>query len=110
MGRKSFRPTINTGLCILDLLESGDNVMADRGFNIQDLLAPLGVTLNSSPFTVQDGNVCVVGTATNHYRDGEGVPKLPQPLLQRLTAEDNVEYFLAVFERVTNHQKWPEEV
>ena len=33
---------------ILDLLESGDNVMADRGFNIQDLLAPLRVSLRVS--------------------------------------------------------------
>ena len=33
-----------------DLLERGDSVMADRGFNIDDLLTPKGVTLNISPF------------------------------------------------------------
>ena len=34
---------------LLDLLEKGDNVMADKGFLIQDLLDPLGVTLNMPP-------------------------------------------------------------
>ena len=35
---------------ILDLLESGDSVMADRGFDIQDDLTPLGVKVNIPPF------------------------------------------------------------
>ena len=35
---------------ILQLLEEGDSVMADRGFEIQDLLAPRKVYLNISPF------------------------------------------------------------
>ena len=35
---------------VLDFLESGDSVMADRGFDIEAELALLGVKLNISPF------------------------------------------------------------
>jgi len=35
---------------LLDLLETGYEVMADNGFQIQDLLAPFGVRLNIPPF------------------------------------------------------------
>ena len=37
---------------ILKLLEKGDNIMADRGFNIADIFPP-GVTLNIPPFKGQ---------------------------------------------------------
>ena len=35
---------------LLDLLEKGDSIMADRGYNIQDDLTPLGVKVNIPPF------------------------------------------------------------
>ena len=37
---------------ILDLLEAGDSLMADKGFDIEEYLIPLGVKLNIPPFTV----------------------------------------------------------
>ena len=50
-GRVSDRQlTQDSGL--FDQLESGDNVMADRGFAIEDIL-PSGVTLNIPPFLGQ---------------------------------------------------------
>eukprot|EP00794_Sanderia_malayensis_P010322 gene10322-biopygen8480 len=39
--------TLKSG--VLALLEDGDNLMADRGFDIQDILPP-GVTLSIPPF------------------------------------------------------------
>lgn len=35
---------------LLSLLQKGDEIMADRGFTIEDLLLPLGVKLNIPPF------------------------------------------------------------
>ena len=41
---------------------------------------------------------------------GASVVKLPKPTLKRLTAEDDIEHYLATFERVAKQQKWPKEV
>ena len=35
---------------LLDKLEAGDELLADKGFLIQDLLTPIGVHLNIPPF------------------------------------------------------------
>ena len=37
----------------ISLMDHGDSVMADKGFNIQDLLAPYGVRLNIPPFNTK---------------------------------------------------------
>ena len=37
-------------------------------------------------------------------------PKLPKPTLKKLEVTDNIEDFLAMFERVATQQGWPEGV
>ena len=41
----------------LSLLQKGDEIMADRGFTIEDLLTPLGVKLNIPPFLGERGQM-----------------------------------------------------
>lgn len=48
-GRVSDRQMIER-TCLLDLMEEGDGVMADKGFTIKDMLEKKGCTLNISPF------------------------------------------------------------
>ena len=42
----------------LELLEKGDDCMADRGFKIKNLLDPIEVTLNIPPFLSEKGQFC----------------------------------------------------
>ncbi|SMN01557.1 hypothetical protein SPONN_1005 [uncultured Candidatus Thioglobus sp.] len=44
--------TIQSG--ILDMIEPGDSIMADKGFLIADLLQPLGVSLNIPPLKLRE--------------------------------------------------------
>ena len=46
-GSTSDRKLVEVGR---ELLEPGDEIMADKVFQIQDLLVPLGVHLNVPPF------------------------------------------------------------
>ena len=50
---------------LLDLLEPGDSVMADRGFTIADMLDVRGVMLNIPPFT---SNLICIGLHGYRYR------------------------------------------
>jgi len=56
--------TFQSGL--LDLLEPGDTIMADRGFNIDELL-PSGVSLNVPPQLNESGQL-TVGERTSTRR------------------------------------------
>jgi len=47
---------LTTKCGLLDLLQAGDNVMADKGFKIEDVLKEHGITLNIPPF-MSDGKL-----------------------------------------------------
>lgn len=49
-GRKTSDRQIVIDSGILNLLEPGDNIMADKGFTIRDILQEKGCTLNIPPF------------------------------------------------------------
>ena len=54
-GSTSDRKTVQeSGL--IDLLEKVDHLMADRGFNIRELLTRRGVKLNIPPFSIRVGS------------------------------------------------------
>ena len=45
-----------TKLCgIIDLLESGDSIMADKGFVLQKVLKGTGIEVNTPPFLMSKG-------------------------------------------------------
>ena len=44
---------------LVDLLEEGDSVMADRGFNIRDMLTKKKVYLNIPPFSKKGNIICL---------------------------------------------------
>ena len=44
---------------LLDKLEPGDEIMADKGFTIQDLLIPHGIRLNIPPFLQKNKQMAV---------------------------------------------------
>ena len=43
-------------------------------------------------------------------RTSDSKPKLPRPTLQKLTADDDIESYLQMFERVATQQSWPEDI
>ena len=49
---------------LLDLLERGDSVMADKGFQVQDLCASLGVKVNIPPLHQGDRQMLPAGVAS----------------------------------------------
>lgn len=59
--------TIKSG--VLEKLETGDSIMADKGFLIADLLEPLGVTLNIPPLKQCDqfSEAQMIETRRNKY-------------------------------------------
>ena len=53
-GGQVLDQTITRASGLLELLDPRDNIMADRGFDLEDVLAPKGITINISPFLGND--------------------------------------------------------
>ena len=51
---------------VLDLIESGDNIMVDRGFDIKDIV-PEGVTVNMPPFLAGRDQLTAAETRNNDH-------------------------------------------
>ena len=48
--------------------------------------------------------------ARTDSRGTRAEPKLPKPTLQKLDPSDDIEHYIASFERIAQQQKWPEDV
>ena len=51
--------------------------------------------------------------STRARTDSQGTrtePKLPKPTLQKLDHSDDIKHYIAMFERIAQQQKWPEDV
>ena len=53
-GGQVLDQTITRSSGLLELLDPGDNIMADTGFDLEDVLAPKGITIDISPFLRTD--------------------------------------------------------
>ena len=49
-------PEITEKSELLDLLQPGDMIMANRGFDIQETMSSIGISVNIPPFLAQSRN------------------------------------------------------
>ena len=60
-GNTSDKNSLDRQSGLLSLLQPGGSVMADRGFDIMEDLAPIGVRLNIPPFIHGKGQLDSIG-------------------------------------------------
>ena len=89
---------------VLEMLQEQNRVMQEQHKAQQkmllDLIEQQRVAHEQEMKSLKDGR-------KEGMKDSSKV-KLPKPTLQKLTPTDNVEHFLATFERIASQQKWPE--
>ena len=92
---------------VLEMLQEQNRAMQEQHKAQQKMLLDL---IEQQRVAHEQEMKALKANKKEEVEDPSAKVKLPKPILQKLTSTDNVEHFLATFERIAAQQKWPKEV